>query len=39
MDYTHYNPPRRLGADWWVLTTTNAARTNGLTYLPKNGGT
>jgi hypothetical protein len=33
-----HNPPRGPNADWWVLTTANAARTNGLTYLPKNGG-
>ncbi|RVE51482.1 hypothetical protein evm_003883 [Chilo suppressalis] len=33
-----HDPPRGPGADWWVLTTANAAGTNGLTYLPKHGG-
>jgi hypothetical protein len=33
-----YNPPRGPSAGWWVLTTAHAARTNGLTYLPKHGG-
>ncbi|RVE40846.1 hypothetical protein evm_014504 [Chilo suppressalis] len=32
------DPPRGLSADWWVLTTANAAGTNGLTCLPKHGG-
>jgi hypothetical protein len=32
------NPLRGLNADWWVLTTANAARANGLTCLPKHGG-
>jgi hypothetical protein len=32
------NPPRGPSADWWVLTTANAAGTNGLTCLPKHGG-
>jgi hypothetical protein len=35
---TCYNPPRGPSADWWVLTTANAARTNGLTCLPEHGG-
>jgi hypothetical protein len=41
MDYTygeraitHHKP----SAGWWVLTTANAAGTNGLTCLPKHGG-
>jgi hypothetical protein len=33
-----HNPPRGRSADWWVLTTANAAGTNGLTCLPKHGG-
>ncbi|RVE46394.1 hypothetical protein evm_008928 [Chilo suppressalis] len=32
-------PPRLSRADWWVLTTADAAGTNGLTYLPKHGQT
>jgi hypothetical protein len=32
---TGYNPPRGRSAVWWVLTTANAAGTNGLTCLPK----
>jgi hypothetical protein len=28
---TGHNPPRGLGAGWWVLTTANAAETNDLT--------
>jgi hypothetical protein len=35
---TGHNPPRGPSARWWVLTTANAAKTNGLTYLPKYGG-
>jgi hypothetical protein len=35
---TGLNPPRGAIADWWVLTTANAAGTNGLTWLPKHGG-
>jgi hypothetical protein len=35
---TGHNPSRGSSADWWVLTTTNIARTNGLTCLPKHGG-
>ncbi|RVE48712.1 hypothetical protein evm_006678 [Chilo suppressalis] len=31
-------PPRGPSADWWVLTTADAAGTNGLTCLPKHGG-
>jgi hypothetical protein len=34
---TDYNPPREPSAGWWVLTTANAARTNGLTCLLKHG--
>jgi hypothetical protein len=34
---TGHNPPRGPSAGWWVLTTPNAAGTNGLTYLPKHG--
>jgi hypothetical protein len=34
---TGHNPPRGPSADWWVLTTANAAGTNGLTCLPKHG--
>ncbi|RVE53725.1 hypothetical protein evm_001617 [Chilo suppressalis] len=30
-----HDPPRGLSADWWVLTTVDAAGTNGLTCLPK----
>jgi hypothetical protein len=41
MDYLQgeraHNPPRGPSADWWVLTTANAASTNGLTCLPKHG--
>jgi hypothetical protein len=40
MDYTQgewANPPRWPSADWWALTTANAAGTNGLTCLPKHG--
>ncbi|CAH0405207.1 unnamed protein product [Chilo suppressalis] len=33
-----HDPPRRPSADWWVLTTTDAAGTNGLTCLQKHGG-
>ncbi|RVE46088.1 hypothetical protein evm_009252 [Chilo suppressalis] len=33
-----HDPPRRPSADWWVLTTADAAGTNGLTCLPKHGG-
>jgi hypothetical protein len=33
-----HNPPRGSSAGWWVLTTTNAGGTNGLTCLPKHGG-
>ncbi|RVE42231.1 hypothetical protein evm_013131 [Chilo suppressalis] len=33
-----HDPPRGPSADWWVLTTTDAAGTNGLTCLPKHGG-
>ncbi|RVE46522.1 hypothetical protein evm_008813 [Chilo suppressalis] len=33
------DPPRGPSADWWVLTTAEAAGTNGLTCLPKHGGT
>ncbi|RVE53003.1 hypothetical protein evm_002301 [Chilo suppressalis] len=33
-----HNPPRGPSAGWWVLTTANAAGTNGLTCLPKHGG-
>ncbi|RVE53957.1 hypothetical protein evm_001360 [Chilo suppressalis] len=33
-----HNPPRGPSADWWVLTTADAAETNGLTCLPKHGG-
>ncbi|RVE43287.1 hypothetical protein evm_012046 [Chilo suppressalis] len=32
-----HGPPRG-PTDWWVLTTANAAGTNGLTCLPKHGG-
>jgi hypothetical protein len=33
-----HNPPRGPSVCWWVLTTANAAGTNGLTCLPKHGG-
>ncbi|RVE42229.1 hypothetical protein evm_013129 [Chilo suppressalis] len=33
-----HDPPRRPSADWRVLTTADAAGTNGLTCLPKHGG-
>ncbi|RVE52859.1 hypothetical protein evm_002516 [Chilo suppressalis] len=33
-----HHPPRGPSADWWVLTTADAAGTNGLTCLPKHGG-
>ncbi|RVE49894.1 hypothetical protein evm_005487, partial [Chilo suppressalis] len=33
-----HDPPRGPSADWWVLTTADAAGTNGLTCLPKHGG-
>jgi hypothetical protein len=36
MDYTKRE--RAITHGWWVLTTANAAETNGLTCLPKNGG-
>ncbi|RVE53449.1 hypothetical protein evm_001819 [Chilo suppressalis] len=32
-----HDPPRGPSADWWVLTTADAAGTNGLTCLPKHG--
>ncbi|CAG9783586.1 unnamed protein product [Diatraea saccharalis] len=32
-----HDPPRWPNADWRVLTTANAAGTNGLTCLPKHG--
>jgi hypothetical protein len=35
---TGHKPPSGLSAGWWVLTTANAAGTNGLTCLPKHGG-
>jgi hypothetical protein len=35
---TGHNPPRVPSAGWWVLTTANAAGTNGLTCLPKHRG-
>jgi hypothetical protein len=35
---TGHNPPREPSAGWWVLTTANAAGTNGLTCLQKHGG-
>jgi hypothetical protein len=41
MDYTRrtgHNTPHWPSAGWWVLTTENAAGTNGLTCLPKHGG-
>ncbi|RVE54698.1 hypothetical protein evm_000819 [Chilo suppressalis] len=34
-----HNPPRGPSADWRVLTTADATGTNGLTCLPKHGGT
>ncbi|RVE44984.1 hypothetical protein evm_010348 [Chilo suppressalis] len=34
-----HDPPRGPSADLWVLTTADAAGTNGLTCLPKHGGT
>jgi hypothetical protein len=36
---TGHNPSRGPSAGWCVLTTANAAGTNGLTCLPKHGGT
>ncbi|RVE43974.1 hypothetical protein evm_011377 [Chilo suppressalis] len=33
-----HDPPLGPSADWWALTTANAAGTNGLTCLPKHGG-
>ncbi|RVE45050.1 hypothetical protein evm_010307 [Chilo suppressalis] len=33
-----HDPPRGPSADWWVLTTADAAGTNGLMCLPKHGG-
>jgi hypothetical protein len=33
-----HNPPRGPSAGWQVLTTANAAGTDGLTCLPKHGG-
>jgi hypothetical protein len=40
MNRTGNNPPRGPDAGWWVrLTPANAAGTNGLTCLPKHGGT
>ncbi|RVE44930.1 hypothetical protein evm_010429 [Chilo suppressalis] len=33
-----HDPPRGPSVDWWVLTTADAAGTNGLTCLPKHGG-
>ncbi|RVE41297.1 hypothetical protein evm_014052 [Chilo suppressalis] len=33
-----HDPPRGPSAVWWVLTTADAAGTNGLTCLPKHGG-
>jgi hypothetical protein len=35
---TGHNPPRGPSAGWWVLTTADAAGTNGLTSLRKHGG-
>jgi hypothetical protein len=35
---TGHKPPRGPSEDWWVLTITNTARTNGLTCLAKHGG-
>jgi hypothetical protein len=34
---TGHNPPCGPSAGWWVLTTANAAGTNGLTCFPKHG--
>ncbi|RVE45759.1 hypothetical protein evm_009607 [Chilo suppressalis] len=34
-----HDPPLGPSADWWVLATADAAGTNGLTCLPKDGGT
>ncbi|RVE44932.1 hypothetical protein evm_010431 [Chilo suppressalis] len=34
-----HDPPRGPSANWWVLTTADAAGTNYLTSLPKHGGT
>jgi hypothetical protein len=36
---TGHIPPRGPCAGWWVLTTANAPGSNGLTCLPKHGGT
>jgi hypothetical protein len=35
---TGHNPPRGPSAGWWVLTTANAAGTNGLACFPKHEG-
>jgi hypothetical protein len=35
---TGHNSPRKASADWWVLTTANAAETNDLTCLRKHVG-
>jgi hypothetical protein len=35
---TRHNPPRGPSAGWWLLTTANAAGTNGLTCLPMHRG-
>jgi hypothetical protein len=35
---TGHNQPRGSSADWWMPTAANAAGTNGLTCLPKHGG-
>jgi hypothetical protein len=35
---TGHNPPHGPSVDWWVLTTANAAGTNGLTCFSKHGG-
>jgi hypothetical protein len=35
---TAHKPRRVPSADWWVLTTANAAGTNGWTWLPNHGG-
>ncbi|RVE40413.1 hypothetical protein evm_014937 [Chilo suppressalis] len=32
-----HDQPRGPSADWWLLTTADAAGTNGFTYLPKHG--
>jgi hypothetical protein len=37
ISHTGQNPPSGPSADWWALTTANAAGTNGLTCLPKHG--